>query len=110
MREGLGQAISDLRREMNWLQPDLAKAMHQAAKKRIGRPVTRNMISDWENGKWSPSAEYRSALAMVAMRCSAQHSTGSTKKRLDDLTILFSATLDSWRFLGAVKRREAARG
>ena len=109
MREALGQAILDLRREMNWLQPDLAKAMHQAAKKRIGRPVTRNMISDWENGKWSPSPEYRSALAMVAMRCSAQHSTGSTKKMLDDLTILFSATLDAWRFLGAVKRREATR-
>ena len=109
MHDGLGQAVSDLRREMNWSQPELAAAMHKVAKKTTGRPVTQQMIQDWEHGRYAPSAEYRSALALVAMHC-ARTSFEATKDRLDDLALRFSATLDGWKLHAAMKRREEQGG
>jgi transcriptional regulator with XRE-family HTH domain len=109
MHDGLGQAVSDLRREMDWTQPDLAKAMHKVAKKTTGRPVTQQMIQDWEHGRYAPSAEYRSALALVTMHC-ARTAIEAKKERLDDLALRFSATLEGWKLHAAMKRREKQGG
>jgi transcriptional regulator with XRE-family HTH domain len=106
MHDGLGQAVMDLRREMNWTQPDLAKAMHKAARKRTGRPVTRHMITDWEHGKFAPSGVYRSALARVAMH-EAESARGLKKERLGELAGRFSAPLASWKFHASMRRRES---
>lgn len=96
MHDGLGQAVNDLRREMDWTQPDLAEAMHKAAKKTIGRPVPRQMIADWEHGRYAPSGEYRSVLALLTMRC-ARKANRPKRKRLDRLAKRFSATLEYWK-------------
>jgi DNA-binding XRE family transcriptional regulator len=96
MHDGLGRAVNDLRREMDWTQPDLAEAMHKMSKKAIGRPVSRQMIADWEHGRYAPSGEYRSALALLTMRC-ARRANRPKRKRLDRLAKRFSATLEYWK-------------
>jgi transcriptional regulator with XRE-family HTH domain len=106
MRDGLGQAVRALRREMKWTQPELAKAMHKAARKTTGRPVTRHMITDWEHGKFAPSGEYRSALARVAMH-EAEGSLGLRKKGLGELAERFSAPLAFWKVQASMRRRES---
>jgi transcriptional regulator with XRE-family HTH domain len=105
MHDGLGQAVQDLRREMDWSQPDLAEAMHKVAKKTIGRPVSRQMIADWEHGRYAPSGEYRSALALVTMHC-ARTADKPTKEKLERLARRFCATLEYWQFHADMKDRE----
>ena len=96
MHDGLGQAVNDLRREMDWTQPDLAEAMHKVAKKTVGRPVSRQMIADWEHGRYAPSGAYRSALALLTMRY-ARTANRSKRAKLDRLARRFSATLAYWK-------------
>ena len=109
MHDGVGQAISDLRRIMCWSQRDLAEAMHAITGKSTGSPVVKQMISRWETGKLSPSAEHRSALARVTYHLAAGLEADAKDDMLD-LAMRFSATLHEWQFYGAMKRREKQGG
>jgi transcriptional regulator with XRE-family HTH domain len=108
MHDGVGQAVLDLRLAMSWSQDDLAEAMRHVDGRTMTRCVTKQMISEWENGKHSPSAEYRSALARVAMHCVEIQERDAHEARGWFLRLAgrFNATLSHWKFYADMKIRE----
>jgi transcriptional regulator with XRE-family HTH domain len=70
MRQVVGQAVRELRRQMEWDQAQLAKHLQRFHPRGHPMPaLPQETISRWESGrKFTPSADHRLALAKITER------------------------------------------
>ena len=106
MRHGVGMAVVELRRRMEWSQDMLAREIHKYSASGDRIPLLhRETIARWENGNNLPTTDHRVALAkLVAARVQHLPKNKETHLALYDLHAVFGASLGTWRVVAALRR------
>ena len=84
MHTGLGKAVNELRRRLEWSQEELARAIG----KHDGQPTDHMTVSRWERGIDAPLPVKRMALGKIA----AKHGH-------EELADVFRAATSAWRLV-----------
>ena len=88
MHTGLGSAVCELRRRLQWSQVELAHAID----KHGARTTDHGTVSRWERGVEAPSPGHRTALAKIA-----------DKHKHEGLGDIFRASITAWRLVARLK-------